>query len=1189
MKTTLRFSVLLILLSGLSFFRTNDLLRAQCSGGVAYLSLSPTQSWQTFSGGYAGEYQTFTAIAGATYEFSYCAADGGSSTYDTEITVQNSTGTPIAYNDDFCGTQSRLTWVAPSAGTYRLYTTEYTCMSNSISSTLAYRILSQPNPNTDVYLSSANFGSEYLRIPLAQVQAQLFSGEVTNASGSTASGFGLKVDVINAGNNSIIQTFTSALTNAPAGTVQAYNNLGSWTPSAIGSYRIRYTALASSQNSDASNDTASYLLLVTDTVYGRDDNVPQTTLTIGSVTAPQPGELGVNYQMFSAANLKSVGIRVDNSTGSATGFTLNVIVRQANPNGTPGAVIDTSVAYTVGANLNGWVNLPLRHGPVNLPTGKIFVGILEANQPIPVSLFSSIFSLNSNWVNAPGLTTGWQAIESFQFFETYGVRVNVGPPCPNLNPNTTVTQPNCNQPLGNILTNVSGGNGPFTYAWSNGGSTAGISGVPAGTYVVTITQTSTGCSVSDTVVLNPVNTPSINFLLPVDALCFGQNGQITANISGGTPPYTYLWSDGSSNDTLFAPAGPYSLGITDAAGCQANSQVATIAGPNAALTVTPTSNNPACGQTNGSINLSVSGGTAPYNVTWNNGSTGTSLSNLGAGSYVATITDANNCTLNDTVTLVNPNSPTATTQSIAPPACNGGNNGSISLSVSGGTAPYSYAWSDGSNNANLSAASGTYSVTITDQAGCSTVLSSLTIPVQPAIQASVTSTDVDCNGNPGSASVNATGGAGGFTYLWSTGGTTASITNLQPGLYFVLITDQNGCTVSDTATVLQAVPVSIDQINPTAALCAGQNGSVSLVVSGGQAPYSYLWSDGSTNATLTAPAGTSYSVVVTDAAGCTAQAGNISITEPTPIATSFSVQDANCGASDGSLTASSTGGTGALTYQWANGTNGATNSNLVAGFYVVTITDANGCTATDTGIVGNIGAPTGTATVVNANCFGETGTVTSNISGGQTPYTFAWSDGSSANTLTAPAGSYTLVLTDANGCILNLGPFNITEPAALGVTASTVDASSSTSADGSATLSVTGGTSPYTYVWPGGGNQSSYSNLLPGNYTVLVTDANGCKDSVSFTIGASMGIENAVESVQVYPNPATTRVNVDLSAISGECHVRLLDLRGRELTSMTANGGQKLGIDVLGLSAGVYLIDIHTEHQTFRQRLILRP
>ena len=1157
---------------------------SQCIGGTPFGTLSPTQNWQVFTQGYAGEYQTFTAIAGATYEFSYCMADGGFSSYDTEITLQNSVGTPIAYNDDFCGAQSRLTWTAPASGTYWVLTTEYLCFTNFTSSTLAYRILSLPGP-TDVHLSAAYFAGEYLRIPLPQVQPQVFSGEVTNGSTLTASGFGLKVDVINTGNNTVIQTFTSALSNTPGGSVVIYNNLGSWTPSAIGTYRIRYTALATSQNSLASNDTASYLLFVTDTVYGRDDNVPQSTLTIGSVTSPSPGELGVNYQLFAPANLKTVGIRVDNTSGSATGSTLNVIVRSAGLTGVPGAVLDTSVSYTVPANLNGWVNLPLRHGPLNLQAGRIFVGILEGNQPIPVSMFDNVFSLNSNWANSPGITNGWQTLESLSFTRTYGARIHVGPPCPNLNPNLTVSQPNCNQPLGNVVTNVSGGNGPFTYAWSNGATTSSLSNVPAGTYIVTITQTSTGCSVVDTAVLNPINLPVVNFLLPTNALCFGQNGQITANISGGTPPYTYMWSNGSTNDTLFAPAGSYSLGITDAAGCQANSQLATIGGPQTALTASANSTNPACGQTNGSITLTVTGGTAPYSILWNNGSTGTNLSNLAAGSYVATITDANGCTFSTTVALVNPNSPTASTQTISAPACNGGNNGSISLNVTGGTAPYTYNWSNGTSNATLTAASGTYSVTITDQAWCSTVLSNLVIPVQPAIQSNINVVNVNCNGNPGSATVTAGGGAGGFTYLWSTGATTGSISNLQSGQYTVVITDQNGCTLIDTAIIQQAVPVSITQVNVSPALCAGQNGTVSLVISGGVPPYTYAWSDGSTNATLTAAAGSGYSVVVTDATGCTGQAGNITITAPAAISTTFSVQNANCGASDGSLIVSGSGGTGNLTYSWSNGTSGATNPNLTAGFYSVTVTDQNGCSIVDTAVVGNIGAPTGTAVVANAICNGQSGTITPSISGGQSPYSYLWSNNSTTPNLTAPAGSYTLVVTDNQGCILNLGPFNITEPAPLNVAVNTTDASGPNIPDGSATATASGGTSPYTYSWSGGSN----SNLLPGNYTVVVTDANGCKDTASFTIGSTMSVDPEKAGFNIYPNPASTQFDVDLSSISGLCQLRLLDSRGRALTSQKLEGGQRHTLSVLGLSAGVYVVEIQNGENNYRQRLILRP
>lgn len=637
-------NVLLVYLFCIVFISNNY---GQCTGGSAFGTLSPTQNWQTYSLGYGGEYQTFTAIAGATYEFSYCSADGGSSPYDTEITLQNSNGTPLAYNDQFCGNQSRLTWTAPSAGTYRAYTTEYSCMPNSIASTLAYRILSQPNPNSDVFLSASYYGSNYLRIPLAQVQSQTFSGEVTNGSNSTANGFGLKVDVINASNNSIIQTFTSGLSNVPAGTVQSFNNVGSWLPTSVGSYRIRYSALASSQNGNASNDTSSYLLHVTDTVYGRDNNIPSGSISLGSTTPPLPGEFGVNYQLYAPANLTSIGIRVNNSSGTATGTVLNVILRNANPNGMPGSVIDTCVPFVVGSGLNGWVNLPLRSGAVNLSPGKIYVGVAEGNQPIPISYFSNIFSLNTNWLNAPNLTTGWQTFESFQVFNTLGMRLNIGVPCPVINPNLSITQPNCNQPLGNITTNPTGGNGPYTYLWSNGAATSTLTGVPAGSYVVTITDVASGCSVIDTATLSPINNPVVTSLNIIDALCFGQNGQITATISGGTPPYSYLWSNGSTNDTLIAGVGVYSLVITDAAGCIDSTAKFPLLAPASplALSVVNIVNATDSASSNGTAQLIATGGTPPYSFSGINMTVaGDYCLNMSPGSYTAVVTDANGCT-----------------------------------------------------------------------------------------------------------------------------------------------------------------------------------------------------------------------------------------------------------------------------------------------------------------------------------------------------------------------------------------------------------------------------------------------------------------------------------------------------------------------------------------------------------------
>ena len=177
------------------------------------------------------------------------------------------------------------------------------------------------------------------------------------------------------------------------------------------------------------------------------------------------------------------------------------------------------------------------------------------------------------------------------------------------------------------------------------------------------------------------------------------------------------------------------------------------------------------------------------------------------------------------------------------------------------------------------------------------------------------------------------------------------------------------------------------------------------------------------------------------------------------------------------------------------------------------------------------------------------------------------------------------MVTDANGCILNLGPYIIAEPAPLALAVSTTDATGPNTPDGSATATATGGTAPYSYAWSGGGN----SNLLPGNYSVVVTDANGCIDSTAFTIGSTMSISSEAFGFNLYPNPASAQVQVDLSGLSGLCQLRILDSRGRTLTSFKVEGGQRHAVEVVGLSAGVYLVEIQNGENSYRQRLILRP
>jgi gliding motility-associated-like protein len=241
----------------------------------------------------------------------------------------------------------------------------------------------------------------------------------------------------------------------------------------------------------------------------------------------------------------------------------------------------------------------------------------------------------------------------------------------------------------------------------------------------------------------------------------------------------------------------------------------------------------------------------------------------------------------------------------------------------------------------------------------------------------------------------------------------------------------------------------------------------------------------------------------------------VTLTEPTPITSTVTTTDANCGASDGSATVNASGGTAGYTYAWApvGGTN-ATASGIPAGAYTCTITDANGCTSTANANINNLNGPT--ATLVSSSdalCFGgNTGVAVADASGGTGPYNFAWSPiGGTNDTATAlPSGSYTCTVTDANGC-LNSVTVNITEPAQLSISATSTPASCSNN-NGTATGTPTGGTNTYTYSWSSGGTSAVETNLAAGNYTLTITDSNGCSASQTVTVTQTQAITSTASS-----------------------------------------------------------------------------
>ncbi len=342
-----------------------------------------------------------------------------------------------------------------------------------------------------------------------------------------------------------------------------------------------------------------------------------------------------------------------------------------------------------------------------------------------------------------------------------------------------------------------------------------------------------------------------------------------------------------------------------------------------AMTVTSVDVNPSCGINNGSITLNVVGGTAPYTYTWTpNVSTTSSATGLSAGNYQVTVHDAacNVQTINVTLVMVNLVITDVQTNIL----CSGNSTGTITYTVSGGNPPYTYNWTPNvSTTANASGLSaGTYTTIIEDQNGCAST-ENITITAPPALTDPITATNVTCNGeSDGSATVTAGGGVPPYTYAWTpTGGSNATASGLSAGTYTLLLTDNNGCTATTTATITQPVALAVTVTGPPT-LCVGVTGTLTATAAGGTTPYAYAWSAGATSAGSTAqvkPASSStYTVVVTDANGCTAT-GTFSVILGPALIVTTSGPSSVCSGMAATLCASATGGTGGNVFTWTPG------------------------------------------------------------------------------------------------------------------------------------------------------------------------------------------------------------------------------------------------------------------------------
>lgn len=583
------------------------------------------------------------------------------------------------------------------------------------------------------------------------------------------------------------------------------------------------------------------------------------------------------------------------------------------------------------------------------------------------------------------------------------------------------------------VSNPSGGTPNYTYAWSPGGAVSQTNvGLAAGPYSVTLTDFR-GCSKTYTGTVNNIAGVTASAAVSNNVSCNGAlTGSANATPNGGTSPFTYTWTNGSSAQTISGVAATsYTVTITDANSCPSTASV-TITQPNLIQPSIASLKEANCNSANGEATLTAIGGTGGYTYTWSNNMTGPSVTGLAAATYTVTVRDGSSCSVTTTVLINNLGAASLTLNAKTDVSCNGGSDGTASVTGSGGTGTLTYSWSPNASAATAvtGLTSQVYTVTVRDDNNC---LVSVTIDItQPsALDGSVSATSASCSLNNGGITTSLSGGSPGYTYLWTNGQTTSNLTGAAPGPYTVTVTDSKNCIKTLSATVGTIVPPAIT-LSGNASVCFGQNTVVTANVTGGTAPYGYTWSNGltgTTSNTVAPTTTTTYTLTVTDASGCTAATKTVTVSVGAPLNISLTANNpAICSGASVTLTALATGGGNAYTYNWAPSGSGTTQtitptSNIT---YSITVTDNCGsasATSTAAVVVNNLPTVTISADVTSSCLPPLCVNFTANSSAACVNSTWTFGDGNTSTNgvasncyQTEGAFNVSLICTDANGC-----------------------------------------------------------------------------------------------------------------------------------------------------------------------------
>ncbi len=584
----------------------------------------------------------------------------------------------------------------------------------------------------------------------------------------------------------------------------------------------------------------------------------------------------------------------------------------------------------------------------------------------------------------------------------------------------------CNGDNTTLVANVTSGTAPYTYLWSNGEKTSSIS-VKAGTYSVVVTD-SKGCEVSKEITISEPSKLSMEVsYTPI--LCNGGKSTVTVSADGGTAPYTGTGSWDVS-------AGTYTYTVKDANGCEVSKEIMISEPSKLSMEVSYTPI--LCNGGKSTVTVSANGGTAPY--------TGTGSWEVSAGTYTYTVKDANGCEVSKEITISEP-SKLSMEVSYTPILCNGGKS-TVTVSANGGTAPYT-----GTGSWDVSA--GTYTYTVKDANGCE-VSKEITISEPSKLSMEVSYTPILCNGGKSTVTVSANGGTAPYTGTGSW--------DVVAGTYTYTVKDANGCEVSKEITISEPSKLSME-VSYTPILCNGGKSTVTVSANGGTAPYTGTGS-------WDVVAGT-YTYTVKDANGCEVSK-EITISEPSKLSMEVSYTPILCNGGKSTVTVSANGGTAPYT--------GTGSWDVVAGTYTYTVKDANGCEVSKEITISEPSKLSMEVSYTPILCNGGKSTVTVSADGGTAPYT-------GTGSWDVVAGTYTYTVKDANGCEVSK-EITITQPTPLELT---IVAEKLVCYDGKVqlTANVSGGTSPYTYSWSNGETTQTIT-VGAGSYTVTVKDANGC-------------------------------------------------------------------------------------------------